>query len=111
MRTRKDYELALGVVGEAVRSWDPYALLSDGAPASEFEAEIATLAARVPHIHDATDAAQTVSDVFAEAFDSSLFTPAACAEVGAQLFLGLSRAGLVSGPNNSFKPKPLRGSA
>ena len=105
MRTRKDYELALDVIGAVVRSWDPYALLSEGAPESEFDAEIARLATRVPHIHSAADAALAVAEVFADAFESS-FTPAACSEVGTQLFSGLSQAGLVSGPNNSFKPNP-----
>ena len=110
MRTRKDYELALDVIGAVVRSWDPYVLLSEGAPESEFDGEIARLATRVPHIHSAAHATLAVADVFAEAFESS-FTPAACSEVGAQLFGELSRAGLVSGPNNSFKPSPHQGGA
>lgn len=102
MHTRKDYELALEVVGAVVRGWDPYELLSGGAPASEFDDEIARLVTRVPHIQRAIDAAQAISAVFSESFEPS-FTPETCAEIGAQLFADLLRAGLVSRPNNSFK--------
>jgi len=111
MQTRKDYEHALDVIGQVVRSWDPYALLADGAPADEFDAEIALLVAHVPSIHSGDDAAHAISAVFSQAFEPELFTSVVCAEPGALLFAKLEQAGLVSGPNNSFKPNPLRGSA
>ncbi len=111
MKDRPDYEQALQVVRQVVRAWDPYELLAEGAPDDEFDAEIAQLVTRVPSMHSATDAAHAISAVFSKAFEPKLFTPAACAAPGAELFAGLVHAGLVEGPNNSFKPNPLRGSA
>jgi len=111
MKDRRDYEQALQVVGQVMRAWDSYSLLAEGAPADEFDTEIALLVARVPNIHSATDAAHAISAIFSKAFEPRLFTPEACAEPGAQLFAKLDQTGLVAGPNNSFKPNPLRGSA
>lgn len=39
-------------------------LVAGGAPRDEFDAEIARLVTRVPHIHSADDAAREISEVF-----------------------------------------------
>ena len=111
MKDRHDYEEALQVIGQVVRAWDPYGLLAEDAPADEFDAEIAQLVTHVPRMHSASDAAQAISVVFSKAFEPQLFTPSACAAPGAELFARLVSAGLVAGPNNSFKPNPHRGGA
>jgi len=111
MKDRRDYKDALHVVGDVVRAWDPYALLAEGAPEDEFDAEIAQLVTHVPRMHSAADAAQAISAVFSKAFEPQLFSPAACATPGADLFDRLVDAGLVAGPNNSFKPSPHQGGA
>jgi hypothetical protein len=111
MKDRRDYKEALQVVGRVVRAWDPYGLLAGGAPVDEFDSEIARLVTLLPHMHSAGDATLAISAVFSKAFKPQLFGPAACAAAGAELFAALARAGLVAGPDSSFKPNPLRGSA
>jgi hypothetical protein len=111
MKDRQDSERALQVVGQVVRTWDPYALLAEGAPEDEFDAEIAQLVTRIPSMLNAADAANAISAVFSKAFEPQLFTPAACAAPGAELFAKLDLAGFVAGPNNSFKPSPHQGGA
>lgn len=111
MNGRQDYELALQIVGQVVRAWDPYTLLADGAPSDEFDAEIAQLVTRVPCMHSVADAAHAISAGFSKAFEPQLFTPAACAAPGAELFARLLHAELVAWRDNSFKPNPPRESA
>ena len=56
MKTRKDYDLALDVIGKVVNEWDPYCLLEGGAPKDEFDAEIRQLATYIPRISTPDDA-------------------------------------------------------
>jgi hypothetical protein len=95
MKTRGDYDKALTVVGAFVRSWDPYCLLAEGAPADEFDAEIAKLVAHIPRISDPSSAANVISSVFSASFEAELFTPMHCAAQGEELFSTLLAAGLV----------------
>ncbi len=96
MKTRHDYERALASIGEVIRSWDPYALLREGAPQDEFDAQIAKLAVHVPRIRTAEDAARAVSCVFSSAFGPDDFDVDSCREVGKLLFERLERDGLLA---------------
>ena len=96
MQTRDDYEKALAVVSDVVPQWDPYRLLEAGAPATEYEAEVAKVVTFIPRIRTAEDAAQVLSSVFSEAFEQHLFTQQACAEPGSLLFSRLAQSGLAS---------------
>ena len=96
MQARDNYKQTLAVVASVVRQWDPYHLLAGGAPADEFDAEIAKVAARVPHMRSAQEAAQVLSAVFSEAFEPHLFTPEVCAQPGSSLFSRLAESGLAS---------------
>ena len=111
MRDRHDYEEALRIVGKVIRAWDPYGLLAESMPEDEFSAEIVQLVTHVPRMHTAKEAAQALSAVFSAAFGPESFSATACAAPGAELFAELAHSGLVEGPNNSFKPTPLRGAA
>jgi len=96
MRTRKDYDAALLVVESVVRSWDPYRFIGEGAPADEFDAEIAKVVACIPRISDSASAASALSSVFSASFGSELFSPTQCAVPAQELFAKLSSAGLVA---------------
>ena len=96
MKTRGEYEKAVEAVGTFVRSWDPYSLLAEGAPADEFDAEIARLVTHIPYIRNADTAANAISAVFSASFEPELFTPALCINEGEQLFGKLVAADLVS---------------
>jgi len=95
MRTRDDYDAALLIVEAVVRAWDPYSLISSGAPVDEFDAEIAKVVACVPRISSAATAAAALSSVFSASFEPEQFSPAQCAVPGQELFAKLSAAGLV----------------
>ena len=99
MRNRDDYERAIAVTAAVLREWDPYCLLEDGAPLDEFEGEIAKVVAQIPRMSNASDAAIAVSQVFAKAFESEVFTPVACTDIGERLYTSLIKAGLVTTPD------------
>jgi hypothetical protein len=96
MRARSQYDAATSVVASVINAWDPYSLLGGGAPRNEFDAEITRLVASIPRIHSAVDAANKIAEIFSAAFEPAYFTPAACADVGVQLFDRLQQAGLLS---------------
>jgi len=96
MKTRQDYERTLASIGEVIRSWDPYALVREGAPQDEFDAEIAKLATHVPTIRTAEDAGRAVSSVFSSAFGPEDFDVDSCRDVGRLLFERLERDGLLA---------------
>lgn len=98
MKSRDDYDAALHVVGAVVRSWDPYGLISAGAPSNEFDSEIAQLVTLIPGISSAATAAAALSSVFSAAFEPELFSPAQCRVPGQELFAKLAAAGLVPHP-------------
>jgi hypothetical protein len=89
------YQLALQVVGAVVREWDPYSLIAGGAPADEFDSEIAGVVAQLPRIKSEKEAALALSRVFSSAFEAERFTPEKCAEAGKKLFAALSANGFV----------------
>ena len=95
MKSRKDCERALGVVRAVITEWDPYALLRDGAPPNEFDAETAEVTARLATIRNADDAARVISTVFSAAFEAQPFSPKDCSEVGEKLYSRLAEARLL----------------
>jgi hypothetical protein len=72
---KADYKRALQVVGSVIREWDPYGLIAGGAPADEFDSEIAGVAAQVPRIKTEKEAVLALSRVFSSAFEAARFTP------------------------------------
>ncbi len=61
---KKQYKEHFLLVTKIMNDWDPYALLSGGAPKSEFEREISMIVAQVLHISSPQDAARVISRVF-----------------------------------------------
>ena len=95
MKTRGDYDAAVLIVGAVVRAWDPYRLIESGAPADEFDAEIAKVVSCIPGISSAATAAAALSSVFSASFEPERFSPAQCAVPGQDLFIRLSIAGFI----------------
>jgi hypothetical protein len=89
------YKRALQVVGSVVREWDPYSLIAGGAPADEFDSEIAGVVAQIPRIKTENEAVLALSRVFSSAFEAERFTPEECTEAGKKLFAALSANGFV----------------
>ncbi len=89
------YKRALEVVGAVVREWDPYRLIAGGAPADEFDSEIAAVVTQILRIKTEKVAVLALSRVFSSAFEPERFTPEQCREVGKKLFVALSVNGLV----------------
>ena len=96
MNSRGDYNAALRIVEVVVRSWDPYSLISSGAPTNEFDSEIAQVVTLVPGICSPSAAAAALSSAFSAAFEPEHFSPAQCSVPGQELFAKLAAAGLVS---------------
>jgi hypothetical protein len=97
MRTRADYDRAFAVVREVIHEWDPHALIRGGAPADEWDGEIASLVAQIPRIRSQDDAAHAVSRVFSSTFQPEGFSSTDCAEVGRRLYSSLAESGLLAG--------------
>jgi hypothetical protein len=95
MRNPREYEMATEIVGDVIRSWDPYSLIREGAPEDEFDAEIAKLVTFIPSLHSVADAAQAISDVFSASFEDG-FLVAQCTQPAQQMFDRLVAAGLAS---------------
>ena len=89
------YKRAMEVVGSVIRAWDPYGLIACGAPADEFDSEIAAVVALMSRIKTEKEAISTLSRVFSSAFEASRFAPDQCEEVGKKLFAALLANGFV----------------
>lgn len=98
MRTRADYDRAFAIVRDAIHAWDPYRLIAGGAPADEWDSEIASVVAQIPRIRSQSDAAHAISRVFSSALEPEGFGPEDCARVGRRLYSSLCEAGLL--PDN-----------
>ena len=96
MKDRREYEKAIEIVGGVIRAWDPYCLISEGAPIDEFDDQIARIAARVSKFRSPADAAQVISDVFSRSFGPDTFSAADCSEPAQRLFSELGSAKLLS---------------
>lgn len=90
------YKRALQVVASVVRDWDPYGLLASGAPADEFDSEIAAVISQIPRIKTEKEAVLALSRVFSSAFEPERFTPDDCTAAGRKLFAALSASGLLA---------------
>jgi hypothetical protein len=93
-KKKEEYKEALDVVGQVIRTWDPYGLLATGAPSDEFDGEIAAVVRQLDRINSPGDAAAAISRVFASSFVARDFTPPDCGDVGEHLYAALIAQGL-----------------
>jgi hypothetical protein len=95
MKTKRHYEEAFDIVRGVVHEWDPYGLIQGGAPADEFDGEIASIVSQIPHIQSCNDASHVLSRVFSASFEPELFKPEQCRQVGENLYRALESKGLL----------------
>jgi hypothetical protein len=95
MNSRLDYDQARAIVGEAILAWDPYRLVTDGAPLDEYANEVARVVARIPRCRSEAELAAAISDVFSDSFETDTFTTANCSEPARRAYTGLVGAGLL----------------
>lgn len=95
MTTNMNYENVFQLLKEEVITWDPYCLIDGGAPQSEFDTEVSSLATYIPKIENEQDLAHAVSKVFGKAFSASHFTPEKCKDFAKTLYERLKDSGLI----------------
>lgn len=95
MNSRLDYDLALTIVGTAIRDWDPVELAADGSPLDEYAQEATRVVARIPRCRSEVELAAAISDVFSESFGADTFAIANCSEPSRRIYTGLVGAGLL----------------
>ena len=95
MKDRREYKKAIEIIGGVIRTWDPYCLIGEGAPADEFDGEIAKIAVKVLGFYTPADVAQAISEVFSKSFAPDTFPAADCLGPGQQIFRELGRAKLL----------------
>ena len=81
-----NYKVLFDAVKRVIDSWDPMALLKNGAPGDEYGSEVAQVVARIKEIRSEVDAALVLSEVMNMAFDTKVFTSDSCAETGKSIF-------------------------
>ena len=95
MRTRQEYDRAFAILRDAIGRWDPYALMANGSPPDEFDGPIAAILPILRNARNPADVAAAISSVFSRAFEEKGFEPAACADVGVDVFARLQSEGLL----------------
>jgi len=95
MNSRRQYDAARCIVRRVIAAWDPYDLLSGGAPPDEFDHEVSLVTARIPRIDSPESAAAHLSNVFTQQFGPESFGIDACREVGRDLYEQLHEADLL----------------
>lgn len=93
--TKRRIAQATEICRQVVNRWDPYDMIANGAPQSEFESEIASIVRQINRIQSRNDAVHVVSRVFSSSFNRETFDLNACALVGADLHNQLLHAGLL----------------
>ena len=96
MKDRREYEKALEIIGGVIRAWDPYSLIALGAPANEFDDQIAKITAGAVAFRSPSDVARAISAVFSASLGPDSFSVADCSEPAQQIFTALGRANLLS---------------
>ncbi len=90
LSTKADYEQVLLAIKEVIHSWDPYALLSGGAPEDEFDGEIGKLATKLREIKSEKDIANSLRQVFESSFELNA-SDDEYLKIGEKLFLNLKK--------------------
>ena len=86
MHIKRDYKQVFDIVQRVILAWDPYALVSHGAPPNEFDQEVAQIVARVPKCRTESDVSRAVSEIFSQSFSPDDFSLDKCHDIGVSLF-------------------------
>jgi hypothetical protein len=91
---KNSYREIVEVVTTVINEWDPYDLISGGAPDNEFSHEVTQIVAKINEINTPTALAEVMSRVFSKEFESEQFSIEACMPVASTLFVALKARGL-----------------
>jgi hypothetical protein len=92
---KRSYLEGIAIITIAINEWDPYGLIGGGAPADEFEREIARIAARIHEVKTPEALAEVISKVFSESFEPKPFSVQSCHPVASRLFVQLQTHSLL----------------
>ena len=95
MRDRQQYDLAFALIRQCVAQWDPLGLIGGGAPADEWDHEVARLLAKLREARSPDDVSTAVAAVFCDSLGKSGPDAASCAQFGRELHSRLTSAGLL----------------
>jgi hypothetical protein len=95
MRTRQEYDQAISILRTAVARWDPFGLLGGGAPADEWDAEIALLLPKIQKANTAVEIARQLAAVLGERLGDTLLSSEECNTVAVEIYLRLKTDGLL----------------
>jgi len=104
MRTRSEYDRAFQIVRDVIARWDPYGLIGGGAPADEFDHEIAQLLPHLQRAKSSSEVGKAVLRVFAQTFGEAGFDVGSCGKVGEELYTDLTKAGLLPSSGKTASP-------
>lgn len=97
---KNSYREIVEIVTTVINEWDPYDLISGGAPDNEFTHEVAQVVAKIDEINSPTAFAQVISCIFSKEFESELFSIEACMPVASRLFAALKARGFFEQEND-----------
>ncbi len=83
---KREREKVFDAVRSVIHDWDPYDLLTGGAPDDEFDGEISAVVNQLHRVRSPLDAAHAIARVFSSSFSSPSFTVEECREVGERLY-------------------------
>lgn len=90
---KQSYQETVEIVTTIINEWDPYDLISAGAPDNEFSHEVTQIVAKIDWINTPTALAEVISSIFSKEFESELFTIEECMPVASKLFTALKTGG------------------
>jgi hypothetical protein len=93
MQDRQQYDLAFSLVRESLAQWDPLNLIGGGAPADEWDDEVARIVARLRDARTPDQVGAAVAEVFSAALGPSGPDAPTCTEFGRALHSRLKAAG------------------
>lgn len=78
-------------IKKIINEWDPYNLISGGAPDNEFESEIIEIIFKIKGKNDIKDIAYIISDIFINSFDKhDLFSVENCMDIANKIKCGIN---------------------
>jgi len=96
---KRSYREIIEVITTVINEWDPYDLISSGAPDNEFAPEVEKIVAKIHKIRTPGALAEVISGAFSKGFDSDSFSVEDCMQVSSRIFVELQNRGL-------FEQKP-----
>jgi hypothetical protein len=95
MRTRREYDEAFRIVRTAIARWDPHAILEGGAPADEWDSEVARLLPLIQRALTSADVARQLANVFGARLGGASIPVDECSSVAVEILVRLKTAGLL----------------